>query len=82
MQQDDFVCVPLSFEYLMSALFGKDNYHGYVGTVERSVWKKDLRKIVKYIKKSIELSVDADQFHKNRLLSICLGLEKSLPRQI
>lgn len=78
MPQNDYVFVPLSFEYLMSALFGKDNYHGYVGEVSKSIWKKDLKKIVKYIKKSIELNVDADQCHKNRLISLCNELESKL----
>ena len=62
----------------MSRLFGDDNYHGYVGAVRKPIWKKDLRKIIKYIRKSIELSVDADSFHKNRLITLCNSIDNQL----
>ena len=62
----------------MSALFGKLNYHGYVGGVSKATWKKDLRKVTKYIKKSIELSANTDSHHKSELLDACDRLEKEL----
>ena len=62
----------------MSALFGELNYHGYVGGVSKATWKKDLRKVTKYIKKSIELNANTDSHHKSELLETCDRLEKEL----
>ena len=37
--ESDSVFVPISLEYLMTYLFGKQNYHGYVGVVSKAIWK-------------------------------------------
>jgi hypothetical protein len=55
--KDDCIKIPLSFEHTMSYLFGEKNYHGYVGWVKKTQWKKDLLKIIKYIKKAIEINI-------------------------
>jgi hypothetical protein len=47
----DLMYVPISFEYLLSNLFGKLQYHGYVGAVSSKIWKRDIGKIAKYIRK-------------------------------
>ena len=78
MSKKEFIYVPISVEYLMSALFGKLNYHAYVGGVGRATWKKDLRKVAKYIKKSIELNPNTDAHHKSELLQTCDRLEKKV----
>jgi len=62
----------------MSTLFGDLNYKGYVGAVSKARWKRDLRKVTKYIKKSIKLNVDADAHHKSELLETCEHLEQEL----
>lgn len=49
--EDDYIKIPLSFEHLMSILFGGKNYYGHVGWVKKAEYKKDLLKIIKYIKK-------------------------------
>ncbi len=77
MSQKDHVVVPISFEALMRSLFG-DKYYRYVGEISKTTWKKDLRKIAKYIKKSIELNVDTDQYHREHLLKLCEMLDKEL----
>ena len=63
--------VPLSVEYLFSDLFGKLNYHGYVGSVSVTTWRKDLLKTTRYIRKAIEINVHCDSGHKHRLLEAC-----------
>lgn len=78
MAGNDYVYVPLSFEYLMSALFGKSHYHGYVGSVSKKAWKKDLAKVAKYIRTSIELNVQTDQHHKDTLRCVCEDLERKI----
>lgn len=71
------VYVPMSFEYLMSSLFGQQFYHGYVGYLRLKRWKKDLIKILKTVRKTIEINIDTDEFHKNELCSKCdLGIRK------
>ena len=72
----DFITVPISYEYLMSGLFGKLNYHGHVGALITKYWKRDILKINKYIKKTIRLNVQSDQIHLNAMLKICDELEK------
>lgn len=73
-----YIYVPLEFEYLMTNLFGKDQYHGYVGAVSKSAYKKDIIKLFKYIRKSITLNVDSDNYHKTKLIDICEDIEKKV----
>jgi hypothetical protein len=70
--------VPISVEYLFSALFGKLNYHGYVGSVSVSTWRKDLLKTANYVRKSVEINVQTDVFHRNQLLKTCDDLANRL----
>jgi hypothetical protein len=80
MTEKDSIYVPISFEFLMSSLFGKTNYHGYVGSVRQSIWKKDLIKIVKYIKKSIIINANTDHFHKSELIKTCNTIEEKIKK--
>ena len=68
---EKYLVLPLSFEYLMSALFGMNNYHGYVGTVSLTTWKKDMAKVTRYIRKSIEINCNCDEGYKKDLLARC-----------
>jgi len=74
------VCVPITYEYMMSHLFGKQNYHGHVGTLTKSSWKKDLRKINKYIKKSIDVNVLTASYHKGMLIYLCECLDEKISK--
>lgn len=71
MRQRERTNVPISVEYLFSALFGKVPYHGYVGTVSVTTWKKDLAKTGRWIKRAIELNARTDSFHRSELLETC-----------
>ena len=77
--KDDYIKVLLSFEHMMSNLFGEKNYHGHVGWVKKSEWKKDLLKIIKYIKKTIEINIESDRYHENKLRKL-LDLEKRIKK--
>lgn len=77
--KDDYIKISLSFEHMMSYLFGEKNYHGHVGWVKKSEWKKDLLKIIKYIKKTIEVNIESDRYHQNKLKSL-LDLEKRIKK--
>jgi len=77
--KDAYIKIPLSFEHLMSILFGEKNYHGHVGWVKKSEYKKDLLKIIKYIKKTIEVNIESDRYHQNKLKSL-LDLEKRIKK--
>jgi hypothetical protein len=72
------LCVPISFEYLLTHLFGKQQYHGYVGAVRASRWKRDMLKVLKYLRRSILLTVSADNHHKKQLLKTCDETSKLL----
>lgn len=80
MKNDDYIYLPLSFEYLMTFLFGEQNYHGYVGSVERTTWKKDMQKIARYIKKAIQLNVHSDNYHRSKLIQICEELTEKIKK--
>jgi len=80
MKHNDYLYLPLSFEYLMTFLFGKLNYHGYVGSVGKTTWKKDMQKIIKYIKKTILLNVHSDNYHKSKLMRICDELTEKIKK--
>jgi len=77
--KDAYIKIPLPFEHLMSILFGEKNYHGHVGWVKKSEYKKDLLKIIKYIKKTIEVNIESDRYHQNKLKSL-LDLEKRIKK--
>jgi hypothetical protein len=65
------IYVPIEFEHLLSILFGKSSYHGFVGTHTFVRWKKELIKIVRSIKRAIKINVDTDDFHRKDLLDYC-----------
>jgi hypothetical protein len=75
------IAVPISTEHLLSFLFGKTNYHGYVGYISRKRWMKDLSKLSRYIEKSIALNVNSDNQHKAGMLLICDRLQSRLGGQ-
>ena len=75
----DYIKIPLSFEHTMSYLFGEKNYHGHVGWIKKSEWKKDLLKIIKYIKKTIKINIESDRYHKNKLRNL-LNLEERIKK--
>lgn len=78
MDQKNYIDLPLSFEYLMTFLFGKWKYHGYVGYVSRQTWEKDMLKVTRYIKKSILLNVSSDKYHSDQLLSNCSEIDNKI----
>ena len=70
--QKDTVNVPISFEYLLSSLFGKRRYHGFVGLHTFKIWKKHIIKLIGAIQKSITVNVDStDELNKKTLIRIC-----------
>lgn len=77
--KDDCIKIPLSFEHTMSYLFGEKNYHGHVGWVKKSEWKKDLLKIIKYIKKTIKINIESDRYHENKFRNL-LNLEERIKK--
>lgn len=63
--------IPISFEYLLSFLFGKQNYHGHCGFHSFSTWKKEQLKLIKTIRKAVKINVDSDIYHRNTILRSC-----------
>jgi len=78
--QKDPIYAPLSYEYMMSMLFGIARYHGYAGTHTPADWKRDLRKLCKALRKAIRINIESDANHKNRLLSLCDRLDDDLAK--
>ena len=71
--------VSIEFEHYLSYLFGKSNYHGYVGLKSISEWKKVLIKVLKALKKSITVTIEStDSQHKQRMLLLCDETEKRI----
>lgn len=67
----------LQFENLLSILFGKENYHGEVGEIKNSVWKKHLLKIIIAIEKSISQNVTFTDGYQKKELEILISKLKS-----
>ncbi len=64
--------IPIDFEYLLSHLFGKQNYHAITGTSNIKLLKDSYLKIFKSIRRSIELNViSVDQILLEDLNDIC-----------
>jgi len=49
-----------------------------VGALNITTWKNDMRKLVKYIRKSIEINANTDQLHKSRLIELCDQLDRDI----
>lgn len=76
---EDKINLELNFEYLLSNLFGKKNYHGYTGLKTTDEWLSNLIEIIDYIEKSIENSIETtDSFHKRQLHSLCNRTKESI----
>lgn len=70
--KDKSISIPIEYEYLLSFLFGKSNYHAITGTQDIKFLKKTFTNIFKSITRSINLNIySCDQTQKNELLSIC-----------
>ena len=66
------VLIPIDYEYLLSNLFGKSNYHAISGNQDIEFLRRTFTKIFKSIKRSIELNIySADQILKDDLKVIC-----------
>lgn len=64
--------IPIDFEYLLSHLFGKQNYHAVTGTHNTKFLKESYTKIFKSIKRSIELNIiTSDQVLLEELNDLC-----------
>ncbi|MDK2801350.1 MAG: hypothetical protein PWQ70_2969 [Clostridiales bacterium] len=71
-QSDRSIYIPISFEHLLSFLFGEKSYHGFVGIHEFGIWKKNILKIFRAIKKSILVNINiVDELHKTNLIELC-----------
>jgi len=46
---------------------------------KKSEWKKDLLKIIKYIKKTIKINIESDKYHENKLRNL-LNLEERIKK--
>ncbi len=69
--EKETISVPISFEYLLTVLFGKQTYHGFVGVHKVYNWKTHILKLFNAIRKSIIINITVtDEFHKNELLVI------------
>jgi len=79
--------IPIDFEYLLSHLFGKQNYHAITGTSNIKLLKDSYIKIFKSIRRSIELNIiSVDQVLIEDLNDICdsalLELKKKYPAEL
>lgn len=63
--------IPISFEYLLSFLFGKHNYHGHCGFRPLATWKKEQLKLIKTIRKAVKINIDSDIYHCNGIIKTC-----------
>lgn len=66
-----YVEVNMAYEQFLKALFGASDYHGYVGEVSFGTWRKDLVKVIRNLRRAVELTVHADAQHLDALLSRC-----------
>lgn len=79
---NDMMPVTLSFEYLLSHMFGKQSYHGFVGAYSASEWKKHILKIIKAMQNAIVVNIDiADECHKRNLFEICRSATETIKKE-
>jgi hypothetical protein len=70
--KDKSVVIPIEFEYLLSHLFGKQNYHAITGTNNIKFLKNTYTKIFKSIKRAVELNIiSSDEVLIEDLVYIC-----------
>ena len=78
MKKIESIYIPLSFELMLSSLFGNLSMHGYASMAKKFIeWKRMQIKLMKTIKKAISINVDTDEFHRKEMLDICdIAIEK------
>ncbi|MFC1893796.1 hypothetical protein ACFLYR_07230 [Chloroflexota bacterium] len=70
--KEDAIGVSISFEILLTRLFGKRSYHGFSEIHDINSWKKHIIKLIGAIRKSILVNVDTtDSLHISTLLRSC-----------
>ncbi len=71
-----------TFEILMSNIFGKKTHHGDTGFMKYQDWKRNLQKISKRIKQSLEATViTSDKYHERELITLCNEFINELEKQ-
>jgi len=67
----EFVPIELEYEHFLSSLFGSKSYHGYTDQQRFVTWRKDLVRVIKNLRRSIESTVNTDPHHMSTLLQTC-----------
>ncbi len=65
------VYIPIEFEHFLSELFGQNSHHGFVGEHSLSVWRRELIKIVRTIRRAVKINIDTDAFHRDDMVRRC-----------
>ena len=65
--QADSVVIPLEVEHALSYHLGKRSTHGLVGERSLQSWVRISRRLVRSLEKYIEVNVDSDSVHHERL---------------
>lgn len=72
------VYVPIEVEHLLSVLFGKKHFHGHCGHLSLSTWKNDVLRINHAIRRAVELNLEGDDEHRDKIAEQCGHLSDNL----
>src|SRR6266481_4283917 len=78
---DNVVPAPMAVEYLLTFLFGKNQYHGFVGLHRAGTWRKHLMKVFKTLSVAVHQSVLGDDFHRREIEGLCAQAMEELRRE-
>jgi hypothetical protein len=70
-QSEDIITTDLSFEHMLSFLFGQKRFHGRSGHLSPRVWRGQILEIFKTLEKAVRETLNGDDRHRQEIEKHC-----------
>lgn len=74
------ITIPIEVEHFLSSVLGKHSTHGLTGYWPKSVWNKQLNRLIGYLDKSLAINVQTDRIHQEQITFAMENLKDSVNR--
>ena len=74
------ITIPIEVEHFLSSVLGKQSTHGLTGHWPKSVWTKQLKRLIKFLERSIADNVQTDRTHQDEIAFALQDLKDSVNR--
>jgi len=80
MESEDLITTDLSFEYMLSFLFGKKRFHGYSGHFSPRKWRQQIVLIFEVLERAVRETIRGDERHRQQIEKRCRAAVADLGR--